>query len=125
MLTRSLASTLHQTILLLAMRIHHSTSMAVFAQTRLPFRDMTNQLTIKYLSACAFSMERKFQSFHQQPFGHSLSRSTYQTTIGYPLCCVLESDVLTLEAKVGFEPTWAEPTAYKTVPIDLYGTWPY
>ncbi len=30
-----------------------------------------------------------------------------------------------LEAKVGFEPTWAKPTAYKTVPIDHYGTWPY
>lgn len=39
-------------------------------------------------------MERKFQSFHQPPFGHRLSRSTYQTTIGYPLCCVLESDGL-------------------------------
>lgn len=31
--------------------------MAIFVQTRLTFRNMTSQLTIKYLSACAFSME--------------------------------------------------------------------
>lgn len=27
-----------------------------------------------------------------------------------------------MELVVGFEPTRAKPTAYKTVPIDLYGT---
>ena len=30
-----------------------------------------------------------------------------------------------LEQKVGFEPTRAEPTAYKTVPINHYGTSAY
>ena len=30
-----------------------------------------------------------------------------------------------MELKVGFEPTRAKPTAYKTVPIDHYGTSAY
>lgn len=30
-----------------------------------------------------------------------------------------------MELQVGFEPTWDKPTAYKTVPIDHYGTEAY
>ena len=100
MLTRSLASTLRQTILLLAMAVRGFEPLYLsWPNSVLPNITLAECVSLNYTS-----MERKFQSFHQLPFGYSLSRSTYQTTIGYPLCYVLESDVLALEPVDGLEP---------------------
>lgn len=56
-----------------------------------------------------------------------LGNLSYPLATSIVLCVrkVLPSFTYLLEQKVGFEPTRAEPTAYKTVPINHYGTSAY